>query len=280
MIAVVTDSTAYLPPALVASAGISVVPLSVVLGGASGTEGVDVGPAEVARTLAARRTVSTSRPSPSRFASCYRELLSGGATGVVSVHLAAGLSGTYGSARIAAENLDGDRIAVVDSGSTAMGLGFAVLAGATAAAAGADLAGVRAAVLAAAARTTTLFCVDSLEHLRRGGRITAAAALVGGALAVKPILSIAAGEIVLREKVRTATRALSRLADLGAEAAGTAHVDAAVHHLTAPDRAAALVTHLRTRVPHLHALHTIELGPAVAAHVGPNTVGLVIHRHP
>src|SRR3954469_9253826 len=108
MIAVVTDSTAYLPAALLAAAGISVVPLSVVLGGATGTEGVDVGPAEVARTLAARRTVSTSRPSPSRFADRYRQLLSGGAGGVVSVHLSAALSGTYGSALAAAGGF-GDR---------------------------------------------------------------------------------------------------------------------------------------------------------------------------
>lgn len=280
MIAVVTDSTAYLPPSLVASAGISVVPLSVVLGGATGTEGVDVGPAEVARTLAARRTVSTSRPSPARFAETYRSLLTGGAGGVVSVHLAAGLSGTYGSARTAAADLGDHRIAVVDSGTTGMGLGFAVLAGASSAASGADLSGVRAAVLAAAARTTTLFCVDSLEHLRRGGRINAAAALVGGALAVKPILSIAHGEIVLREKVRTATRALARLVDLGAEAAGTAHVDAAVHHLAAPDRAAALTAQLRPRLPHLETLRTVELGAALGAHVGPGTVGLVLYRRP
>ena len=280
MIAVVTDSTAYLPAPVVASAGVSVVPLSVVLGGAGGTEGVDVGPAEVARTLAARRTVSTSRPSPTRFEELYRELLAGGAGGVVSVHLSAGLSGTYGSARTAADHLDDDRIAVVDSGSTAMGLGFAVLAGAAAAAGGADLPGVRAAVLAAAGRTTTLFCVDSLEHLRRGGRINAAAALVGGALAVKPILSIAGGEIVLRDRVRTFTRALARLVDLGAEAAGTAPFDAAVHHLAAPDRAAALTAAARARLPHLATLHTVELGAAVGAHVGPGTVGLVIHRHP
>ena len=119
-----------------------------------------------------------------------------------------------------------------------MGLGFPVLAAATAAEAGADLAGVRAAALAAVDRTTILFYVDTLEFLRRGGRINAAEALLGTALSVKPIMHMPDGAIVVRDKVRTASRGVARLVDLAVEAAGDADVDLGVHHLAAPQRAA------------------------------------------
>src|SRR3954469_1271930 len=216
-IAVVTDSTAHLPEEL--RGALTVVPLTVVINGVEGAEGVDVTPAEVARALDARRVaVSTSRPSPETFVAAYRRLLDSGADGVVSVHLSAGLSGTVEAARIAAEQI-GPRVAVVDAGFTGMGLGFPALAAGAAAAGGGTLADVRAAAEAAAARITTLFYVDTLEFLRRGGRINAASALLGTALSVKPILDVVDGAIVVRDRVRTASRALSRLVDLAVSAA-------------------------------------------------------------
>ncbi|MGB8650458.1 MAG: DegV family protein, partial [Mycobacteriales bacterium] len=228
-VAVVTDSTAYLPDGVADKHDVQVVPLHVVLGGWSGKEAVEVSPADVAAALGERRVqVSTSRPTPGQLAAAYR---AAGAAQVVSVHLSAALSGTVDSARVAAEQVapDGIEVRVVDSGSVAMGLGFAVIAAAEAAAGGAELDCVESA--AAQTVTTALFYVDTLEHLRRGGRVTAASALVGAALGVKPLLVVRDGRIELLEKVRTFSKALARLVELAAEAAGDGAVDVAVHHL-------------------------------------------------
>ncbi|OLB80473.1 MAG: fatty acid-binding protein DegV [Actinobacteria bacterium 13_2_20CM_2_71_6] len=273
-VAVVTDSTAGLPDALVSRYHLTVVPLTVTIGGTSGREGVDVAPADVAKALEGpRATVTTSRPSPGEFAAAYARLLDAGAPGIVSVHLSAKLSGTQESARLAAAEFPG-RVAVVDSQSTGMGLGFCALA----AAGTRDLDAARAAALAAVRRTTTLFYVDTLEYLRRGGRIGAASALLGTALSVKPILHMVDGEIVVRDKVRTASRALARLVDLAIEAAGDAEVEVGVHHLAAPGRAEELVVRLTERLgDRLLACYQTEIGAAVGAHVGPGLASVVVH---
>jgi DegV family protein with EDD domain len=272
-IAVVTDSTACLPAELIARGGLTVVPLTVTIDGTQGREGLDVSPDDVARALGARRlAVTTSRPSPAELSAVYADLLAAGATGIVSVHLSAKLSGTCDAAVLAAADHPG-LVAVVDSRSTGMGLGFPALH-----AVGEDLAGARDAALAAVARTTTLFYVDTLEYLRRGGRIGAASALVGTALSVKPILHMADGEIVVRDKVRTATRAMGRLVDLAMEAAGESSVDIAVHHLAAPRRAAELTAALTDRLgTHMKACYQTEISAAVGAHVGPGLVSVVVH---
>jgi DegV family protein with EDD domain len=279
-VAVVTDSTACLPEELAVASGVHVVPLTVVVDGVAGLDGEDVSPADVAKALAARRVVTTSRPAPEHFAEVYRRLLEAGAPGVVSVHLSARLSGTYESALLAAARTPG-RVAVVDSRSTGMGLGFAALA-AVRAAETEDLPGVRDAAVAAADRTTTLFYVDSLEHLRRGGRIGAAQALLGTALSVKPILHMSDGEIVVREKVRTASRALARLVDLAVEAAADAStVDIAVHHLDAPARGALLAEQIAARLgDRLAGCHLTEIGAAAGAHAGPGLASVVMYRNP
>lgn len=277
-VAVVTDSTAYLPTDVLGAYPIQVVPLTVSISGRDGCEGVDVSPADVAKALSERRVVTTSRPAPALFAQVYRELLDAGALGVVSVHLSAHLSGTFDSALVAAAEF-GDRVSVIDSESTGMGLGFPALAAAAAAIEGQDLSGVRAAAVAAAGRTTTLFYVDTLEFLRRGGRIGAASALLGTALAVKPILHVVDGEVRLREKVRTASRALARMVELAVGAALESEVDIAVHHLAAPERADALQGDISRRLgDRIRRLYRSEVGAAVAAHVGPGMACLVVHR--
>jgi DegV family protein with EDD domain len=160
-----------------------------------------------------------------------------------------------------------------------MGLGFAALAAGRAAGEGVDLAAVRATAVEHAGRVSTLFYVDTLEFLRRGGRIGAASALLGTALSVKPILHVVDGRIVVRDKVRTAGRALTRLVDLSVEASGDGEVDIAVHHLGAPDRAAALADAVSMRLgDRLRDCYITEIGAVVAAHVGPGVAGVVIHR--
>ena len=271
-VAVITDSAAYLPADLIEGYGIHVVPLYVVLAGRSGREGQDIGPADVARVLSTRgQTVSTSRPtrratsSPPTGARWTR-----GPTSLVSIHLSSELSGTWDAARLAASQVGEHIVTVVDSRSAAMGNGFAVLAAARSAAARAPTPPtVARTAREMAAATRTLFVVDTLEHLRRGGRIGAAAAFLGSALAVKPVLHVLDGRVVPLEKVRTSARALNRLVQRAVEAAGERPVSIAVHHLAAPERADRLAAELRERLPALRELHVSELGPAIGAHVGP-----------
>lgn len=276
-VSVVTDSTAYLPTGLAEELQISVVPLYVIMGGTSGEEGIDITPAQLAAALRERRQhVSTSRPTPSAFAHTYRRCLDSGAEGVVSIHLSRELSGTWDAARLAAEEVDPNRIKVIDSRSAGMGLGFAVLAAAERARAGGNLAEVFGSGEITAAATVTLFYVDTLEFLRRGGRIGAAAAVLGTALAVKPLLHVVNGRIVALEKVRTASKAIARLTDVAVERAGRRPVDVAVQHLAAPERAELIASTLRERLPALRRMYTSEVGAVVGAHVGPGLIGVVI----
>ena len=276
-VAVVTDSTAYLPPRLVVERGIHVVPLEVRLGERVGREGIDIDAAAVSAALADRHvTVQTSRPAPAEFAATYRAALAAGATEVVSVHLSRELSGTWDAARLAAQEVGPERVRVVDSRATAMGLGFAVLAAADASDAGADGAAVEAAAADVAARCRVFFCVDTLDRLRRGGRIGAAAALVGGALAMKPLLHVAQGRIVPLEKVRTTGRAAQRMLDLAVRAAGDGPVDVAVHHLGAAERAEELAARLRERLPRVVRLLVSEVGAVIGAHAGTGLLGIVV----
>jgi DegV family protein with EDD domain len=275
-VAVVTDSTAYLPAGLAADRGIRVVPLEVRLGAHVGKEGVDVDAAAVSAALADHCTVQTSRPPPADFASTYRAALSAGAAEVVSVHLSRELSGTWDAARLAAQEVGPERVRVVDSRATAMGLGYAVLAAADAADRGADGSAVEAAAVAVAARCRVFFCVDTLERLRRGGRIGAAAALVGGALAVKPLLHVAQGRIVPLEKVRTTARAAQRMVELAVRAAGDGPADLAVHHLGAAERAEELAARLRERLPRVARLLVSEVGAVIGAHAGTGLLGIVV----
>ena len=274
-VAVVTDSTAYLPPGLAAERGITVVPLGAVVDGVPGDDGEVTAARDVAEALRRWAPVTTSRPSPERFAAVYAACAASGAAAVVSVHLSGAMSGTVESARLAAADASVP-VEVVDSGLIGMGLGFAALAAAEAAASGATAAATAARVTDRASRTRSLFCVDDLEHLRRGGRIGAAQTLVGAALAIKPVLGIHEGRVEPLEKVRTYARAVARMEDLAAEHAAETPVDVAVQHLDNAERAEDLAGRLRTRIPHVRDLYVSEVGTVIAAHVGPGMLGVAV----
>ena len=274
-VAVVTDSTAYLPEGFAERRSVHVIPLHVLVDGTDRLDGVDFGPAELARALSDRRTVTTSRANPAELAAAYRKALTG-ADAVVAVHISGELSGTWQAAWHAAQEVGPDRVRIVDSRSTAMGLGFAALAAADAAAAGASPAEVEQAATRVAARARTFFSVETLEHLRRGGRIGTTAALLGTALAVKPLLHVEDGRIVPLEKVRTTSRAIGRLVDLAANAAGRGPVQLAVHHLAAPERAAELAAKLESRLPQSPGCLISEVGAVIGAHTGPGVLGVVV----
>ncbi|GFH34141.1 DegV family protein [Streptomyces pacificus] len=274
-VAIVTDSTAYLPPQTMEAQGITAVPLTVVLGNQALEEGTEISARSLAQALGRRRAVTTSRPSPGTFAAAYRAVAEAGATGIVSLHLSSEFSGTYDAAVLAAEEAPVP-VRVVDTGMVAMALGFCALAAAGAVDAGGSLDEAVAAAEKRAARTSAFFYVDTLDYLRRGGRIGAAQALFGSALAVKPLLQLEGGRIELKEKVRTASKAIARLEEIAAERAGTGPVDIAVHHLAAPDRASALAERLRLRLPNLGELHVSEVGAVIGAHTGPGLLGAVV----
>jgi DegV family protein with EDD domain len=274
-VAIVTDSTAYLPRAALEEHRIRSVPLTVVLGDEALEEGTEISAVAVAEALRKRRPVTTSRPSPATFAEVYRRAADEGADGIVSLHLSAEFSGTYDAAVLAAREAPVP-VRVVDTGMVAMALGFCALSAAGAVRAGGSLDEAVAAAEKRAGATWTCFCVDTLDYLRRGGRIGAAQALFGSALAVKPLLELSDGRIAMLEKVRTASRALARLEETAVERAGHASVDVAVHHLAAPERADRLAERLRERVPGLADLHVSEVGAVIGAHTGPGLVGVVV----
>lgn len=278
-VAVVTDSTAALPAAVVEGLPVTVVPVQVVIDGVAGLEGVDVTAARVAEAFAERVAVSTSRPTPAEFQRAYDRAAAAGAAAIVSVHLSGELSGTVDAARLAAARSPVP-VVVVDSRSTAMGLGFAALAAAELAAAGGTADAVAERAERAAAATSVLFCVDTLEYLRRGGRIGAAAALIGTALSVKPILRITDGRIAMVEKVRTTSKAQARLGDLAVATAAGGPVDLAVHFLGVRDRAVTLAERLRAEIAEVRSLHLTDVGATVAAHTGPGVLGVVIAAPP
>ncbi|MFI1090930.1 DegV family protein [Streptomyces sp. NPDC020917] len=277
-VAIVTDSTAYLGQEALTRYGIAVVPLTVVIGDEAFEEGTEISAPAVARALQRREPVTTSRPAPAEFAAAYAAAAASGADAIVSLHLSADFSGTYDAARVAAKDAPVP-VQVVDTGMVAMALGYTVLAAAGAAEGGATPDEVVAAAEKRAADTSAYFYVDTLDYLRRGGRIGAAQALLGSALAVKPLLRLADGRIGLLEKVRTASKAISRLEEIVVERAGTRRVALAVHHLAAADRAAVLADRLRERVPGLDGLVVSEVGAVIGAHAGPGLLGVVVSPH-
>ncbi|MDX2848284.1 DegV family protein [Actinacidiphila glaucinigra] len=274
-VAIVTDSTAYLPQEALTRHRITVVPLAVVIGDEALEEGTEVSAPAVARALQRRKPVTTSRPSPEEFAAAYRAVAEAGATEIVSLHLSAEFSGTHDAALLAGAQAPVP-VRVVDTAMVAMALGFPVLSAAEAAEAGGSPDEIVAAAEKRASDTSAYFYVDTLDYLRRGGRIGAAQALLGSALAVKPLLQLDEGRIQLLEKVRTASKALARLEEIVVERAGTRQVDIAVHHLAAADRASALAERLRARVPGLNTLVLSEVGAVIGAHTGPGLLGAVV----
>jgi DegV family protein with EDD domain len=279
-VAVVTDSTASLSADVAAEHGIVVVPLQVVIGAQAYDDGVDdeASPANVAAALREFLPVSTSRPSPELLLETYERAAAEGAEEIVSVHLSAEVSGTFESALLAARKSP-VTVHAVDSRQIGAGTGFAALTAVEVVEEGGDGQDAAAAARRRAESTSSMFYVDTLEYLRRGGRVGAAAALIGSALAVKPILHVAEGRITPLEKVRTSGRALARLETLAAEAAGEQQVDVAVCHLASPGAAEALAEALTARLADGlsgRSVTVAEVPSVLGAHVGPGLVGVTV----
>ncbi|MCK0113401.1 DegV family protein [Ornithinimicrobium sp. F0845] len=281
--AVLTDSTACLPPELAEHAGVAVIPLHVQVGRSTLAEGVDITVAEVAELLrAGKEKVGTSRPAPGEFVVAFRDLVEATACdSIVAVLLSSAISGTVEAAQLAAAAVSEEvRVEVVDSRTLGMGMGYAAVSAARAAREGASLEDVADLARRRCEASSTYFYVDTLEHLRRGGRVGTAQAILGSALAIKPLLMLTDGEVQLAERVRTRAKALARLEERCREAieavAGDQGVDVAVHHLGWPDQAEELQSRLREVCDGRGRLDLVELGAVAGVHTGPGTLAVAV----
>ncbi len=271
---VVTDSTADLPPELAAGLGIEVVPLFVHFGDEQLRDGVDISSEQFFRRLQREaRTPTTSQPPPGAFREVYRRLAAEGASGIVSIHISAKLSGTVASAQQGAANLDGADVRVVDSGSVSLALGMAAVAAAESARAGASLEEVIAVAEGKLRRTHLLFVLDTLEYLRRGGRIGRGMEIVGTLLKVKPLATIEAGEVVAIGRVRTKPKAIEEV--LRRVTVLRPLEQAMVVHATTPDEADYLADRLHGLEPGAPITRG-RIGPVLGVHAGPGVLGVAV----
>jgi DegV family protein with EDD domain len=277
-VSVVTDTTAYLPAELLEQLGITLISLYVVFGADRMERESDITdyPAFFDELRSAESLPKTSQPSVGDFVATYEPLLAAGSD-VASIHISGGLSGTADSARQAAEQLErdgkgGERIRVVDSSTTAGGLGLVVLAASAAARGGAGVDAVVERAEKARAGLKMWFAVDTLEFFRRGGRIGAASAWIGSTLKVKPILTVER-ELSPIERVRTSARAFERLVDYARQRHESGADGWVVQHISAPEESQRLVERCRD-IFECEPRYVSEVGPVLSAHAGPGMLGM------
>jgi len=275
-IAVVTDSAACIPEDLRRQYNIHVVPFELVWNGQSYHDGVDITPTEVYRRLRELREgnswPTTSQPALGTFANLYAEL-STQADGIVSIHVPDELSGTLHTARLAAEQAATVPVRVIDARTAAIAEGFVVLAAARAAAAGKSLEEVAAAAEATIPRVGLYATLESLEYLRRGGRIGEAAAMLGARLRIHPILYLAEGRVKVAGVTRNRRQALERILNLMEERVGRRPTSVGVFHADAADDAVWIEARVRERFDCQH-FYITEFTPVMGVHSGPGTIGL------
>ncbi len=275
-VAIVTDSTAYLPADLTKKYGITVTPQVLIWGEETFHDGVDIQPEEFYRRLENAKVMpTTSQVAIVTMKEAFEKLLQEGHD-ILGIFLSAKLSGTMQSANQARDMLSkaADRIAIVDSTTTAMAMGFHCLTAARAAESGASLADCRKMAEEARQHTGVYFVVDTLEFLRRGGRIGGAQALLGSALNIKPLLALEDGRIEPIEKIRTKTKALDRLINIVVEkAGGKKPLRLATLHANAEADAKYALDEACKRLDCIESVMT-SVSPVIGAHTGPGTVGL------
>lgn len=278
MLHIVTDSTCDLPREAIQALGITVVPLSIFFGEEELLDGVDIQAEQFFRRLDRDPNMPrTSQPSPALFARAYQRLVDEGATEILSIHLSAKLSGTLESARQGAEGIEHVRIEYLDSTSVSLALGVGVMEAAKAARAGAGLDEARAIATDVFRRTHIFVTLDTLEYLRRGGRMSRGQEILGTLLKVKPVLSIQGGEVVPIGRVRTRQRAIEDLISRCADLRPVEHLF--VIHSTTPEEA----TYVRDRLAALDAQAAITVGritPVVGVHGGPGVLGVGVVTAP
>ncbi len=273
-VAIVTDSTADISAQEAEKLDITVVPLQVMFGERTFHDGIDIKASEFYPMMAAHSDLpTTSQPSAGTFVEIFERLL-GEYDEVIGLFISSELSGTVRSAETA-RDLVGGAVTVVDSGLVAYALGIVVLEAAALAAEGATAADILARVAFVQERTHAYFVVDSLDHLRRGGRLGSASAIIGAMLQIKPVLMIRDKTIAIYEKVRTQRRALETIADrFVADVQGKNRIVAGVIHSAVQGQAEGFKERLQVLAPQAE-WRVIELDPVVGVHVGPRVLSLI-----
>lgn len=275
---IVTDSSCDLPVAVATAAGIEVVPLTIRFGDTEYVDRVELTTAEFWSRCADSATLpETAAPAPGQFAEVYRSLVTEGATGIVVVALSGELSATMQSAMLAARHVDVD-VRVVDSRTVSLGVGTIALACARAAADGASLDEVERLAHELASRTRVIGALDTLDNLKKGGRIGNARALLATALSIKPIIEVIDGRVEQAGKQRTRTKALALLVERVREYEGRIS-DLAVLHADCSD----VDQFVEMLVPLLGGIEASdvivgEIGPVIGTHAGRGTIGVAFHE--
>ncbi len=277
-VAILTDSTAYLPSDLTNLYNIKVIPLKIHWNGETFRDGIDLTPAEFYTRLESQsETPTTSQPSIQAFTEEF-ERLAERCDGIIVPLISSGISGTVDSARTAAAQFTKVPVEIIDSHSTTAGLALVVLAAARAAEAGQSLAEVTKITQTAVNNLSLFFVVDTLKYLHRGGRIGGASRYLGSALNIKPILYFNdQGKLDALERVRTRGKALDRLVELVMEKVNGNAPHIGIIHANTCERAELVKEKLTERI-HCEEIHTLELSPAIGVHVGPGTLGVAVYN--
>lgn len=274
-VTVVTDSTADVPPDLAHHLGIITVPLRINFGEESFRDQIDLTTDELIRRMdGAPALPTTSQPTPAEFAATFQEQLDAGRD-VVCVTIGGQLSGTYRAALSAAEQVDPDRVTVIDGATTTMHLGWTVIEGARAARTGADREQVAAAVRDAQERANLFVVLKTLDYVYKGGRIGKVGQLVGSALNIKPIISVREGRVTAVERVRTWKKAIRRIVEL-TQAQGDLS-DIMVLYVDDRSDADAVLAELRQQFPDAN-VESTRAGAVITTHVGPGAIGVATLR--
>jgi DegV family protein with EDD domain len=273
-IAIITDSTAYLPENLVAEYGIHVLPLKVIWGEESLDDNVDITPAEFYNRLSQSQDMpTTSQVTVGEFKTLFEKLHAEGKE-ILTIVLSSGISGTLDSAEMAKVEVPDAKIALVDSKTTIGAMAFIVLAAARAACDGASLEECVAVIEEAKANSGVVFAVDTLEFLHRGGRIGGARKLLGTVLNIKPILTLNDGKVDSLEQARTRGKSLNRLVEIVAERVrGKSNLRLGVSHANVPQDAEKMLETVSARLNPDEVMIS-ELSPVIGTHTGPGTIAL------
>ncbi len=272
-IRIVTDSTADLPAETAEQLGITVIPLNVHFGEETLLDGIDILPDEFFQRLAAARQLpTTSQPSPGKFMEVYGSLAEAGDQ-IVSIHISDKLSGTLNSARQAKEQMEGSSIEIIDSEQAALGTGLVAMAAAKAAQQGASLEAVLEEANSAVEQVQLFGLLDTLEYLRKGGRIGMVRGFIGTMLKVRPIITVLDGIVQSATSVRSRAYGIQYMVTLAEERAPLKQ--AAVMHSSTDEEAEALAERIRPLVADGQVLQG-RIGPVVGTHAGPGVIGIVI----
>lgn len=274
-IAVVTDSTAYLPAETVEKYNIHVIPLSVIIDGEVYKEGIDITTDEFyEKAKAADQFPTSSQPSPGEFVQLFEEMKEQGYTHVFSIHLSSGISGTYQNALSSGQMVEGIKVIGIDSGLSCMAQGSLAIKASELIAQGSDSQEILEALEKMLTTMDAYFLVDDLNNLQRGGRLSGAQALIGSLLQIKPILYFEDKVITLFEKVRTKKKALKRIEELLGQAVKRGEAKQAyVIHGNDPESGQKWLEVLQTNYPTVE-FHLSYFGPVIGTHLGEGALGL------